>query len=404
MFNLNSQNTRPRDTVRSLTGFQAPQTAQASQPQATNDFGGSAFTSLSNQMGQAPIARPKDIVRRIANDMRASGNQAMQNPLQSSQNLVMNFGPVGMAKQVKKAVPEITGPWVDGASDVVKSMRKKLNGFLMDPRVPVEQKETGGLMKLIEDLGQEKVPGSTMDTVADVIRRFGPEKPIAPVKQIQPQITHTLNLRNPGGNKPIPTRGDAGRFNGSRSAIPKDLEPLAQEARKYKSAEDFVRAKKEIFNFTDASKSPMGKSKFFGQSMDDVAEYNEPGRKLTTGLVDEKELYRGGSSTGYVETNGLMDNPHPLVERLTNGNARTPREVQNAISEGADWVDNPNIEYSVMQQIAAEDLAKKGYRGAKWLHEDDLTPVQYQIWDDSVLKTKSELTDLWEKINKLIKK
>jgi hypothetical protein len=35
--------------------------------------------------------------------------------------------------------------------------------------------------------------------------------------------------------------------------------------------------------------------------------------------------------------------------------------------------------------MARKDLEKKGYDGAHWKWEDDLTPEQYQIWNMSVV-------------------
>lgn len=149
------------------------------------------------------------------------------------------------------------------------------------------------------------------------------------------------------------------------------------------------KGKTEIFSYVDQVNPPMGESTFFGKSLDDVAEYKEDTRKLLSGKVNESDLYQGGSSFGYVEEKGLMDKPSPIVEKLSEGNAKTPTELDEFLNERKTSL-NPNLMYSATQQIAAENLKKEGYKGAHWTYEDDLTPEQYQIWDMSALETNVE--------------
>ena len=181
-----------------------------------------------------------------------------------------------------------------------------------------------------------------------------------------------------------------------------------QEARKYKSAEQFVKGHKEIFRYSRNEKQ-MGKSKFFGESKDAVADFGTyEGAKLETALINDSKLYKGGSSYGYLQDNGLFDKPNKIIRDLTNGKLNTPSELDDALSYDSPLYEkikgtladkNPNVIYSATQQIAAEDLARKGFKGAKWSYEDDLIPVQYQVWDDSFIQTKSQLTDIYNQAN-----
>lgn len=161
-----------------------------------------------------------------------------------------------------------------------------------------------------------------------------------------------------------------------KTAINKTTDPLIAEARKYKSAEEFVKAQTPMSQFTEKGKAgefwttPEGADSGYGTIRKDAyIDLNSP------------KVFKGFSSLDYIKENGLL----------------TP-QIQKTIDAAAES-NNPNMEYKIPQDIAKADLQKKGYSAALWSYEDDLNPTQYQIWDKSIVQTKSQLTDIWNKAN-----
>lgn len=152
----------------------------------------------------------------------------------------------------------------------------------------------------------------------------------------------------------------------------------------------------QIYNYSDPEYPAMGKSQFFTPYPDnDYAYTTGPNSVATSKFIDEAKLYKGESSYDWAEKNGLMDKAMPAdLQKLTG--FKTLREVAEAsfngpsFKEGAslEYDQNPNIFYTAFQQVADRALAKEGYAGALWSHEDDLTPTQYQIWDKTALMDK----------------
>lgn len=138
-----------------------------------------------------------------------------------------------------------------------------------------------------------------------------------------------------------------------------------------------------IYRYNDPARKPMGESKFYGESRDSVEDFNWPGTKLEKALVDKSKLYDGGSSYGFLIDNKYdFNTKEPIIRKMTNGKAETIAQLDELSALG----EFPNEIYSATQQIAARELRKLGFGGARWVSEDDLIPVQYQIWDKSILK------------------
>jgi hypothetical protein len=116
---------------------------------------------------------------------------------------------------------------------------------------------------------------------------------------------------------------------------------------------------------------------------------------LTKVVVDDSELFKGESSQHYATDHNLLDKPMPPdLQKLTG--LKTLRDVADEYEEGVteksseEYQQNPNIFYAAFQQVVAAELEAKGYKGAVWSYEDDLSPEQYQIWDHSVEKKHNE--------------
>lgn len=153
---------------------------------------------------------------------------------------------------------------------------------------------------------------------------------------------------------------------------PETERDLAEEARKYKSVEKFIKSRTPIAQFTEEGKpgkfwtTPEGADEGFGSIRKDA-------------FIDTSKLFKGTSSLDFIEQRGLLT--HEIRKR-----------IKNAIDS-----EDPNKQYEIPQEIAEKILQKEGYSGAYWTYEDDLNPTQYQVWDKSVIKTESELTDFYNK-------
>src|SRR3990167_6118343 len=167
---------------------------------------------------------------------------------------------------------------------------------------------------------------------------------------------------------------------------------------------DDLRSGSELIKLMESGKSPISKAKASGQSFDEWVK----GQTKMSQFTDEGKTGKfwttpEGADSGYggVKKNALIDLKNPKIFKGTSSldyleekGLLTPK-VKKAISDAADSND-PMMEYKIPQDIAEEALKKEGYSGAHWTYEDDLNPTQYQIWDKSVIKTRSQLKAEWD--------
>jgi len=157
-----------------------------------------------------------------------------------------------------------------------------------------------------------------------------------------------------------------------------DVSPdLVAEARKFDSADEFVKAQQPISQFTDIGKEgkfwtiPEGADEGFGSVRKDA-------------FIDESKIFKGVvTSREFLEERGLLT------------------EEMQSIIDNAWTTPNPNIEWKVTQDAAEKVLKAEGFSGAKWIGEDELNPTQWQVWGKEVIKTKQQLTDIWNKANEV---
>lgn len=152
-------------------------------------------------------------------------------------------------------------------------------------------------------------------------------------------------------------------------AIPKELQSLAQEAKKYKTPEEFVKAQ--------------GNPLYHGSPY--MNRINTEGFKLGRGenlvnawgrgvyLAENKRLASGYS--------GLDSKGGGIVE------AYIPKDLKLYKAKAKD-----------AYMLKNEELIKKGYGGV--VSETGGGNTTITIFDPSVIKTKSQLTDIWKKANK----
>ena len=148
--------------------------------------------------------------------------------------------------------------------------------------------------------------------------------------------------------------------------IPKELQPLAQEARKYKSAEEFVRAQGEtVFRAGE-------KGNFFSESKEYVIEGGFKGNIREAVLPKSQNIF--DASKGTMELNKFA----------------TPEELKILNGHPTD---------ANLRVIWNDILERNGYAGMKFLDElENGKTFKTTFLTDSAkdsLKTKSQLTDIW---------
>lgn len=155
------------------------------------------------------------------------------------------------------------------------------------------------------------------------------------------------------------------------TTIPKELQPLAAEAKKYKSAEEFVKAQgTPVYHGSNAKfdtfDNSMQKNGWLGKG-----HYFTP---------DKNYAKEAGKNIKEV----VLDSKNPFVVK---GNS--PSDVLSEIKQKFPEVDEFNIK---------EVLQKNGYDSLKFKHWDKGEMVS--VFEPTQIKTKSQLTDLWNKVNK----
>jgi len=177
--------------------------------------------------------------------------------------------------------------------------------------------------------------------------------------------------------------------------VAKEFQSLAQEARKYKSAEEFVKAQGtpvyhgtnyETFNPSKAvsKNGQYGKGIYFATDKSITKQY---GNKTVEAFLDKNSLLK-------------------IDEPLTATQKSSLRKVMG--KDEWDWSKNPTGEF-VWQRLeltrkSPEELLKKA--GIKGIEHKQYVKngenVNYTIFDESAIKTKSQLTDIWKQTNETV--
>lgn len=148
-------------------------------------------------------------------------------------------------------------------------------------------------------------------------------------------------------------------------AIPKELEPLAAEARKYKSAEEFVGARgetlyhgtsKEFDTFIPSEEGRLGKGIYL---IDSISQAGVFGKNIKEVKVNLKKPF-------------IVKENSPSIWKQTNIKSQSGSELQAF-------------------------LKKRGYDGI--IEELPSGAKEYVVFDANQVKTKSQLTDIWNQAN-----
>lgn len=186
------------------------------------------------------------------------------------------------------------------------------------------------------------------------------------------------------------------------SSIPKDPQPLAKEAMKYKSAEEFVKAQPTLYHSgtADIKEVNLGKTNF----------------NKTFYLSDNADYAKSFGGKNSTINEMALDPKANLID------LRKPTDAQIAeIKQGIDKLTAKNIPYgdnnfsfypasekTVLQGIANGEAYYAEMPGIKQVlkglgYDGQITSeVPYAknigVWNKDVVKTKSQLTDIWNKV------
>lgn len=169
-----------------------------------------------------------------------------------------------------------------------------------------------------------------------------------------------------------------------------------------------------IINTSKTGKLREGVTSFFTTESEAEFGGKEFGDKQISKQVDENLLFIGDSSAEYLKDENLWSKKSDSL--LKEFGVESAEEAEAAFDEGVPesfkfngktinptekFQRSPNSYWRITQRFAEDSLKEKGYPGTKWLSEDEMTPIQYQIWDKSILhgkevdlKPEHEITDV----------
>jgi len=190
-----------------------------------------------------------------------------------------------------------------------------------------------------------------------------------------------------------------------------------KEAKKYKSAEEFVKAQPKLFHggTADIQEIKLGKSNFQKTFyMSDNADYaksyggsksslNEISldknanladmRKPNPDLIKKIEKAISGEKTGKIIKIKKPDGSYVDVPEIKGGSSNAVYS-NSAIIQG---LKDGKAMYAELPEVK-QALKKLGYDGQ--ITAESKFGSNYGVWNKDVLKTKSQLTDIWNKANK----
>ena len=188
--------------------------------------------------------------------------------------------------------------------------------------------------------------------------------------------------------------------------IPKELQPLAEEARKYKSAEEFANSQINAFHQSQ-SKTPFNKFLQKGDKGYKKASYSEAGEGIY--FSPSKELVQSKyGKDGGVLVEAMLDMKKPLDlgefdsmyfdgKKVNSGSLVTENFKREM--NGLDPLPEPDIQLRNLTKKAKIWLRKNGYDSLEGQKGEMWSAPEYVVLDKSQVRTKQQLIDLWNKAN-----
>lgn len=146
---------------------------------------------------------------------------------------------------------------------------------------------------------------------------------------------------------------------------------------------DGAKEHKVVFR-SGTTKGQLDSGTFFASTESDASNYGTPEQYQ---IDKNAKLYEGLSSQNYAKENNLMNKESKKLEKELG--VKTLKEVEDIYYnwQTPSYLDkNPNLYFYAFQYMAKEKLKEQGYDGAFWIAEDELTPEQYQIWNEEIFR------------------
>ena len=168
-----------------------------------------------------------------------------------------------------------------------------------------------------------------------------------------------------------PAASEIPKVGTQKTSVPPELQPLAQEAKKYKSAEEFVNNQTPVFrgsvDNTIYDSTKVGKEGVFVSPSEDIASSFGKG-------------FGKGAEKLYISPNAKILEWKDVPEQFKNYENKDVAKVQEGLANYAKKNGYDVVNYE----------PKEGYPGG----------IEHQVVNPDVLKTKSQLIDLYNEVNK----
>jgi len=177
-------------------------------------------------------------------------------------------------------------------------------------------------------------------------------------------------------------------FEPLRAKVP-ELEPLAQEARKYKSAEEFVKTQEpnKLLHLTD--KSNVGSIEKQGLRSTAATEGKiTDGISLTTKRTEANEIFGNAEVSVYVRPDAKRITLKEALDKMGFADETDIGVIKNVETEAPAWA----------RENGYDILDMRGARGAIYKGMDEI-----RVLNPDVVKTKSQLTDFYNQAVKGVK-
>jgi len=183
----------------------------------------------------------------------------------------------------------------------------------------------------------------------------------------------------------------------------KEVDPLLEEAKKYKSAEEFVKAQPTELNYKNLQENEYS-IKAYGKDFNEPVEYFRAGQVRKNGdiwLTDNEAgaLQYSKAGGGTKVDSYIVQSKNPLIidtagGKYANGNIDINKILtKDEIAQG--YTNNPDIKKKFI------DYAKNnGYDAVQFsdsFPDGEGGMRSLVVWDKNALRTKSQLTDIWNK-------
>ncbi len=167
--------------------------------------------------------------------------------------------------------------------------------------------------------------------------------------------------------------------------IPKELQPLAQEARKYKSAEEFVKAQgNPVYHFTDkgnVASIEKGGIRATAANSDTISE----GISVATKRTETNAQFGNAKVPVYISPEAKTITIKDALDKMGFANETDIGVIKNVETKAPAWAAKNG--YDVLDMRDARGAIYKGMDEIRVLNPD-------------ILKTKSQLNTIWNQANK----